>query len=380
MIAFLIENIDVRGGTHKQFLKLLDYASSQNEPFFIVTRRVDLDKTYPGFSQYKDRIRILEDEPKGSRSILAQYYRRYKMRRKLARLISDADIVNVHDNGFEELLPAFKGKRTVWQINDLYYAFRVGVCNDFKDSRHLRRLRNIVLKSLKNVDEITVNVSKNAARVRDKLNRNAKVLYCGIEPIGISHDAAESFRRFENRRINLLSSGVWFPYRNYETQVEVVRLLSEQDYDVRLKIIGSTQYDEAYLEKILAMISDYGLTDRIEICGMIDEDRFRELHSESDIFMFINVDQSWGLAVFEAMSCGLPVIVSNSVGATEILNDGVDSLFVDPRSPEEIAEVIKNLINDRKVYEMIAGNAKVFHKKYTWDDAYSSKMLNLLKK
>lgn len=380
MIAFIIENIDVRGGTHKQFLKLLDYTASRGEPFFIVTRRVDLDKTYPGFTRYKDCIRILEDEPQGSRSVIAWYYRLYKMRRKLARLIKDADVVNVHDNSFELLLPAFRGKRTVWQINDLCYAFRVGVSSGLQDSRFLRRLRRIVLKGLKYVDEITVNVSKNAERVREQMHRDAKVLYCGIEPVNIIHDTEASFRRFDDRRINLLSSGVWFPYRNYETQIEVVRLLAEQDYDVRLNIIGTTQYSPQYLGKILDMISDYGLMDRIKVCGMVDEHKFRQLHSEADIFMFVNVDQSWGLAVFEAMSCGLPVIVSNSVGATEILHDGHDAIFTDPLSATEIAEKIKTLVHDRELYTQISQNASQFHKDYTWDDAYSSKMLELLKK
>ena len=72
MIAFLIMNLDVRGGTHKQFLKLIEYTAAQGEPFFIVTRSLDYDKTYPEFRKYSHLIRVLEDEPAGSRSVLAR--------------------------------------------------------------------------------------------------------------------------------------------------------------------------------------------------------------------------------------------------------------------------------------------------------------------
>lgn len=380
MIAYLIMDLDVRGGTHKQFLKLIEYTEAQGEPFFIVTRKLDFDKTYPEFRRYADRIRVLEDEPEGSRSIYARCMRTLRLLRRLAAMIADADVVNIHDCGFECLLPAFKGKRVVWQINDLYYVFQAGVSSGARLPRICQALKAILLYGLRYVDEITVNVTKNAERVRHHMHRDAKVLYCGVEPVGISRDNALSFRRFDSRRVNLLSSGVWFPYRNYEAQVETVRLLVDRGYDVHLKIIGTTHLAEQYADKIRHMISEYGLDDRIEICGMVDEQRFRQLHEQADMFLFVNVDQSWGLAVFEAMSCGLPVIVSESVGATEILHDGVDTIFVNPTSPEDIAAKVETLMSDRDLYTRISSAASQFHHDYTWDKAYSAPMLKLLKK
>lgn len=376
MIAFLISELDIRGGTHKQFLKLLEFTEQKGEDFYIITQRVDFNKTYPALKKYNDRIRIFDIE-KGSNPI-SKYFARKKNIQKLHSMLKDADVANIHDCGFELFLNAFKGIPTIWQINDLPTLFQVGVAAQSKNTLKNKIFRRIVLSSLKNINEITVNVSKNAERVNDKLNRTAKVLYCGIEPLGIKINTDASLSRFHNKKINLLSSGVWLPYRNYETQVEIVRILTEKGYDVNLNIIGSTSYSPEYLDSIKSKINEYNLNKKIHICGMVDEKQFVELHQNADLFMFINVDQSWGLAVFEAMSCGIPVIVGNSVGATEILHDKIDSIFVEPKSAESIAKIIINLTQSSDQFKQLSERSTNFCSDYTWDKAYSEPMLKIL--
>ncbi len=372
MIAFIIANLDIRGGTHKQFLKLLDYTAGITDDFIIVTYKVDYAKTYPGFSKYKDKIHVI------TAARLRHPFTIIKSRKELRELLRDTDVVNIHDGGFEFLFPALKDKKVVWQVNDLPPAFSLGASKKQKQNLKTWFLKRIYVNYSKYIDIFTVNVSKNRDRIRKVFSRDAEVLYCGIEPVGIHNDTDATLERFKMGQINLLSSGVFFPYRNYETQVRVVKLLCAKGYDVKLDIIGSTSLSQVYADSIRRMISDEGLDDRINICGMVDEAEFRRLHQQADIFMFINIDQSWGLAVFEAMSCGIPVVVSNSVGATEILTDNEDSIFVNPTDENEIAEKIIALMADPDRYRTLSDISANFHKKYTWDDAYSSKMFDLL--
>lgn len=86
------------------------------------------------------------------------------------------------------------------------------------------------------------------------------------------------------------------------------------------------------------------------------------------MFIFINIDQSWGLAIFEAMSCGLPVIVSESVGATEILADQHDALIVNPLDAKNIANIIIDLMAQPERYKQLSQNATNFTHKYTWEN------------
>ena len=80
------------------------------------------------------------------------------------------------------------------------------------------------------------------------------------------------------------------------------------------------------------------------------------------------------------MSCGLPVIVSKSVGSIEVLQDRINAIFVEPTNAIEIADEIEKLILDQNYYEFISSHALDFPKTMTWEDSYCSKMIDLMSK
>ncbi len=268
------------------------------------------------------------------------------------------------------------GNKVVWQINDLDPAFMVGNSKSQKDSIFNKRRRYIIRKIAKKVDAITVNVSKNADRVRKLLKREASVLYCGV-------DKNSMLKRHcfcaEKNEFRLLSMGVFFPYRNYETLILLINRLRKEGKNIRLDIIGNTNLDQGYFAKIKALVSEYKLNEYIKIWGQVDEEGYADLFNRADAFAFVNIDQSWGLAVFEAMSCGLPTVVSNSVGATELLHNGVDSMIVEPTDVDRIHDIVGRLMEDAAYYNKISRAAADTVKEYSWDALYSSKLLEIIK-
>lgn len=380
-VALVINELNIRGGTHKQFLKLCQYCEKQRIEFDIYTKFYDPQKTYPDFSKY--HINYLKAESNDSFSdSLPQ-----KIKRKIDKLTTDwnlyqiikkneYDIINIHDNGlsyFTTWCSIGTKAKIVWQINDLPMCFNVGSSTHSNTSIKERMHCKLYRKLAKKVDLITVNVSKNKNRVNKHLKKNAEVLFCGVD----KNDSLSTHAFKEKESISILSSGVFFPYRNYETQIFVVKQLKDKGFSVHLDIIGSTELDKSYAAKIDNLIVQNDLAKEIKIWGQVDEYTYTELHNKADIFCFINVDQSWGLAVFEAMSCGLPVIVSNSVGATEILNDGIDSVFSDPFDVDHISQIIIDLHNKEEYYNRISTNAKNAVSQMSWDNMYSSKIVKL---
>ena len=68
----------------------------------------------------------------------------------------------------------------------------------------------------------------------------------------------------------------------------------------------------------------------------------------SDIFVFPSEGDIWGLVVNEALSMGLPVICTDSIGASEIVRDGENGYIVPKRTPDALVEKICLLLDDNR--------------------------------
>lgn len=387
-IALIVSELNIRGGTHKQVLRLSEYLNALGHNVTIYTKYYNLKGTYPEFetlnvkSLYEGDWRKKIDSSKFLQKIKNKAHRIIDELKLVLLIDKDTDVLNFHDNGLEKVIIfskfVFRKKSSlVWQINDISGAFHVGVHSKSEDLPSHKKTRFYNEYAAKCVDEITVNVTKNAVRVKQCLGRDAKVFYCGVD---VNEALEKHSYNIKDNTVRILSSGVFFPYRNYETLIDVVENLKNKNINVHLDVIGATDRDKGYSDKIINLVKEKNLENEITIWGQVDEAKYVELHNQADMFTFININQSWGLAVFEAMSCGLPVIVSESVGAIELLHHNEDAIIVDPENVEEISDIVLKLMNDKNYYNKISENAFNAVKEFTWDKLYSERMLELFNK
>ena len=372
-IAVIVNELNIRGVTHKQVLRLCQYLKKNNIDFVLCTKIYENAKTYKEFENF-DIISLYNENLN-----LKNYGQKYDNQNLFNIIPDDIDIFNVHDNQLNSLiyLALRKKKKIVWQINDLPSAFHVGV-NKKSNSLIKDNLTKLAIRYMvKKINVITVNVSKNRDRVKNSMKKNAEVLYCGVD---INKRLKKhSFFDF-GEEFNLLSMGVFLPYRNYEILILSIEKLRREGCKIRLDIIGNIETDIQYTKKIQNMIIERKIEKYVKIWGQVDDDTYDKLFNVANAFAFINIEQSWGLAVFEAMSAGLPTIVSNSVGAIELLHHNIDAIIVDSQDIDEICKILKKLMTDEAYYNSISDESARAVKEFTWDKLYSSKMLEIFQK
>jgi glycosyltransferase involved in cell wall biosynthesis len=96
----------------------------------------------------------------------------------------------------------------------------------------------------------------------------------------------------------------------------------------------------------------------------IQNDDVAKLIANADIFVFASSCETFGIALLEAMTIGLPIACSNRSSLPETLQDGGE--YFDPQNPESISMAIDRLIQNADRRSAIAGRAKALALGYSW--------------
>lgn len=98
-----------------------------------------------------------------------------------------------------------------------------------------------------------------------------------------------------------------------------------------------------------------------------------ELYNSGTVFAFPSVDEGSAKVTYEAMACGLPVIVTPNAGS--LARDGEDGFIVPIRSVEALMEKILYFFEHREAAEAMGAQARRNIERYTWEN-YERSLLN----
>ena len=92
-----------------------------------------------------------------------------------------------------------------------------------------------------------------------------------------------------------------------------------------------------------------------------DRKRLNQLFADSAVFCMPTICEPFGLAVIEAMSHGLPVVVSKVDAMPEIVQEGQTGFLVSPGDPDALAERLISLLSSPELCARMgrAGRARV---------------------
>jgi glycosyltransferase involved in cell wall biosynthesis len=111
-------------------------------------------------------------------------------------------------------------------------------------------------------------------------------------------------------------------------------------------------------------VRQHSLCSGLEFLGRVPRQEVSKLYQEADVVVFPTLSDSFGSVVLEAMAAGVPVI--SSPYCVDAVEDGISGFVVDPRQPEELAEAIRRITEDRKLRARFAAAARDRAAQFTW--------------
>jgi glycosyltransferase involved in cell wall biosynthesis len=96
-----------------------------------------------------------------------------------------------------------------------------------------------------------------------------------------------------------------------------------------------------------------------------------------DVFCLPSIAEGRALVMQEAMSQGLPLIITSNTGGADLIDEGETGFLIPTASPDSIAEKISWFLDNRNLIPEMGYKAQKKAAGYTWD-AYGDKIAQSL--
>jgi glycosyltransferase involved in cell wall biosynthesis len=133
--------------------------------------------------------------------------------------------------------------------------------------------------------------------------------------------------------------------------------------------------DGALRDELAKLAKDSGIAGDLRFLGMIADSR--QLLDALDVFVFPSLKEGLGVALLEAMACGLPVVATRAGGVVDIVEDNCSGRLVAPRDPLSIADAIDAFANNGSLRIQFGDAARVRIRENFSMDAMTTKTIDL---
>lgn len=121
------------------------------------------------------------------------------------------------------------------------------------------------------------------------------------------------------------------------------------------------------LNNLRQLAGKLGIADKIDFVGTVKNDDVPHYINEMDIYCALSRSESFGVAVLEASSCGVPVVVSDVGGLPEVTQHDETGYIVNHNDLDSIADVLLSLLLDKEKRKQLGKNGRAFVKgHYNW--------------
>lgn len=297
-------------------------------PIKIVIREEDKDV----FDFAKDEDLIVIKNIKNSKD--RNYYEQFVLPKKINREYPKAIIhypdsmapifsknkvvITIHDISFRALNNAFTMKSKVWKSIITKYS--------------IKKAHSIIVDTYFTKGEII----KYYPEI-DK--RKLKVVYCGFNNFAKDSIDESKIKKSLGAIIKpyILTVSTISPRKNIDGLLRAFNIIKDS-VDLNLVIAGKNGW---LYENVYKLAEELNLKGRAIFTGGINDEELKLLYKNAALFIYPSFYEGFGLPPLEAMSYGIPCIVSKETSIPEVV--GQAGLYVDPLSIKDMAQAIITL-------------------------------------
>jgi glycosyltransferase involved in cell wall biosynthesis len=137
----------------------------------------------------------------------------------------------------------------------------------------------------------------------------------------------------------IVSVGNLYPVKGHAVLIDALATMRDRR-GWRLAIAGRGEEEP----RLRAQAAAAGIGDRVHLLGFRED--IADILAAGDLFTMPSLSEGLPLALVEAMSFGLPVVVTRVGGVPEVVTDGSEGFLVPPSDPGALATALGALLDD----------------------------------
>lgn len=118
-------------------------------------------------------------------------------------------------------------------------------------------------------------------------------------------------------------------------------------------------------ENVYKIVDELGINNRVFFTGGINDEELKFLYKNAELFVYPSFYEGFGLPPLEAMSYGVPVVVSNVTSIPEVVD--IEECFFNPYDVQEISCKISEVLNKPEIKNIIVSKGYDKIKKFNWE-------------
>lgn len=182
-------------------------------------------------------------------------------------------------------------------------------------------------------------------------------------------DFAESKRIRESYSLSdryLLTTGSYAPHKNLNTLVDAYNQSNLPNNNVGLVMVGpndATGYRIGY-QDLTNHVQEMGISEKVRLLPSVPLSDLVSIYSNAMMFAAPSLYEGFGFTPLEAMSCGVPVVASNTTALPEVCENAV--LYADPHDSSSFSNQFNLLFDDHDLRERLIEEGQKQVDKFDW--------------
>jgi glycosyltransferase involved in cell wall biosynthesis len=202
--------------------------------------------------------------------------------------------------------------------------------------------RRVALRWAAQRSDALVGVSVATAAALERIlgaGRRAVVVPNGIPQRSGVRDRVRRELSIPANELLIVAVGNLYPVKGHAVLLDALAMLGDRA-GWHLAIAGRGEEEG----RLRAQSAAAGIDERVHILGFRDD--IPDILAAGDIFAMPSLSEGLPLALVEAMSFGLPVVVTRVGGVPEVVTDDVEALLVPPSDAGALASALRTLLDD----------------------------------